>query len=150
MARTVDDAALLLAAIARRDRDSRKDPMSFPLDANQFLTIDAPALEDFEIGFTRDFGGLPVSAHVRESFAQRVEYLEQRGATVREVELDLTDAIDVDWQLRADIFATQYHREIEFFDDTFNPNVFRSYETALSTSVLAIAQARRRQKVLKP
>jgi len=148
MARTVDDAALLLAAIARRDRDSRRDPMSFPLDANQFLTIDAPALEDFEIGFTQDFGGLPVSAHVRDSFAQRVEYLEERGAKVREVELDLSDAIDVDWQLRADIFATQYHREIEFFDDTFNPNVFRSYETALSTSVLAIAQARRRQKEL--
>lgn len=80
MARTVDDAALLLAAIARRDRDSRRDPMSFPLDASQFLTIEAPALEDFEIGFTQDFGGLPVSAHVRDSFAQRVEYLEERGA----------------------------------------------------------------------
>ena len=53
--------------------------MRFPLDANQLLAIDAPALEDFEIGFTQDFGGLPVSAHVRDSFAQRVEYLEERG-----------------------------------------------------------------------
>ncbi len=148
MARSVDDVGLLLAAIAMRDRSSRQDPMSFPLDASQFLAIDTPALNSLDIGFTDDFGGLPVSDDVRKAFAQRIEYLEGRGARIRQVPLDLTDAIDVDWQLRSDIFATQYHREIESFDDTFNPNVFRSYETALSTSVLAIAQARRRQKEL--
>ena len=148
MARTVDDAALLLTAIAMRDRSSRRDPMSFPLDASRFLTIDAPALNSFQIGFTEDFGGLPVSEHVRTAFTERIEYLEGRGAKIREVSIDLTDALNVDWQLRADIFATQYHRDIESFDDTFNPNVFRTYETALSTSVLGIAMARRRQKEL--
>ena len=122
--------------------------MSFPLDASRFLTIDAPALNSFQIGFTEDFGGLPVSEHVRTAFAERIEYLEGRGAKIREVSIDLTDALNVDWQLRADIFATQYHRDIESFDDTFNPNVFRTYETALSTSVLGIAMARRRQKEL--
>ena len=58
---------------------------------------------------------------------------------------DLTSAVDADWHLRADIFATQYHRDIDAFDDTFNPNVFRSYETALNSTVLEIAKARRQQ-----
>ncbi|MGZ0215835.1 MAG: hypothetical protein ACKVKP_07240, partial [Acidimicrobiales bacterium] len=60
----------------------------------------------------------------------------------------MIDAPAVDWQLRADVFATQYHREIDNYDVGFNPNVRSSYETALSTDVLGIAKARRRQMEL--
>ena len=148
MARTVDDVALLLGAVAARDRSSRRDPMSFPLDAGQFLRLETKDLKAVRFGVTPDFGGLLVSAQVRRLFEERIAYLEHAGCQLAATPIDLTDAIDVDWQLRADIFATQYHREVELFDDTFNPNVFRTYETALSTSVLAIAQARRRQKEL--
>ena len=106
------------------------------------------SLKAVRFGVTPDFGGLLVSAQVRRLFEERIAYLEHAGCQLAATPIDLPDAIDFDWQLRADIFATQYHREVESFDDTFNPNVFRTYETALSTSVLAIAQARRRQKEL--
>ena len=145
MARTVDDAGLLLAAIASRDASSRLDPMSFPLDVNSYLSAEVPAIESLKLGVTPDFGGLLVSDHVRGEFDARVKYLEANGATIINLSVDLTDAVEVDWQLRADVFATQYHRDIEGFDDTFNPNVFRSYDTALATSVLDIARARRKQ-----
>lgn len=145
MARTVDDAGLLLAAIASRDASSRLDPMSFPLDVDSYLGAETPALDSLKLGVTADFGGLLVSDHVRREFDARVKYLEANGATIINLSVDLTDAVEVDWQLRADIFATQYHREIESFDDTFNPNVFHSYHTALATSVLDIARARRKQ-----
>ncbi len=145
MARNVADVGLLLATIARRDRNSRRDPMTFPLDADAFLEPSPVDVSSLRIGVTADFGGLLVSDHVRSEFAQRVQVLEGAGADVQHLPLDLSDAIEVDWQLRADVFATQYHREIEQFDDSFNPNVFRTYETALSTTVLEIAKARRRQ-----
>ena len=145
MARNVADVGLLLATIARRDRNSRRDPMTFPLDADAFLEPSPVDVSSLRIGVTADFGGLLVSEHVRREFAQRVQVLEGAGADVQHLPLDLSDAIEVDWQLRADVFATQYHREIEQFDDSFNPNVFRTYETALSTTVLEIAKARRRQ-----
>jgi Asp-tRNA(Asn)/Glu-tRNA(Gln) amidotransferase A subunit family amidase len=119
--------------------------MTFPLDVSTFLEPSQVDVSSLKIGVTADFGGLLVSDHVRTEFRQRVELLEQAGAEVTHLSLDLCDAVDVDWQLRADVFATQYHRQIEHFDDTFNPNVFRTYETALSTTVLEIAKARRRQ-----
>jgi Asp-tRNA(Asn)/Glu-tRNA(Gln) amidotransferase A subunit family amidase len=145
IARNVADVGLLLATIAHRDRNSRRDPMTFPLDVDAFLEPSQVDVSSLKIGVTADFGGLLVSDHVRSEFRQRVELLEKAGAEVTHLSLDLCDAVDVDWQLRADVFATQYHRQIEHFDDTFNPNVFRTYETALSTTVLEIAKARRRQ-----
>ena len=126
MGRTVADAGLLLSAIAERDRDSRRDPMAFPLDASNFLNLEPIAVQSMKIGVTTDFGGLLVSDHVRSEFLNRIEALERGGEQVIHLPIDLSDAVGVDWQLRADVFATQYHREIEHFDDTFNPNVFRN------------------------
>ena len=145
MARSVDDAALLLAAISTRDSSSRYDPMSFPLDVNSYLDLEVPSIKELKVGVTNDFGGLLVSEHVRREFEARVGYLKACGAQVVDISIDLTDAVEVDWQLRSDVFATQYHREIDGFDETFNPNVFRTYETALATTVLDIARARRKQ-----
>ncbi|MFL2986592.1 MAG: amidase [Candidatus Poriferisodalaceae bacterium] len=145
MARTIDDVALLLAVISTRDRGSRRDPMSFPLDSSSFLEMGTSSIDTLRIGVTPDFGGLLVSKHVRKEFEDRVAYLGECGAEIIELSLDLTEAVEVDWQLRADIFATQYHRDIDGFDESFNPNVFRTYETALSTTVLEIARARRKQ-----
>jgi len=145
MARTVGDVGLLLAAISTRDRSSQLDPMSFPLDTNSYLDLEPPSIRGLKFGVTCDFGGLLVSEHVRREFEARVSYLKSCGAEIVDLSIDLTDAVEVDWQLRADIFATQYHREIDGFDETFNPNVFRSYETALATTVLDIARARRKQ-----
>jgi Asp-tRNA(Asn)/Glu-tRNA(Gln) amidotransferase A subunit family amidase len=119
--------------------------MSFPLDSLSFLDRTTQSVDGLRIGVTADFGGLLVSNHVRREFEDRVAYLGECGAETMELSLDLTEAVEVDWQLRADIFATQYHREIDGFDESFNPNVFRTYETALSTTVLEIARARRKQ-----
>ena len=68
MARSVDDAALLLAAISTRDSSSRYDPMSFPLDVNSYLDLEVPSIKELKVGVTNDFGGLLVSEHVRREF----------------------------------------------------------------------------------
>ena len=157
MARTVADAALLLSVVAGRDRDARRDPMAFPLDAAAFADVPAVDAASLRVGVSADLGGLLVSEAVRAVFADRVERLAGVVGSVDEAGIDLSDALDVDWQLRSDIFATNYHRSIHKFDPDvagpdakasdggFNPNIRATYDEALSTTVLDIAKARRRQ-----
>ena len=157
MARTVSDAALLLSVIAGRDRAARRDPMAFPLDAVALADLPEVDVTSLRVGVSVDLGGLLVSDAVRTVFADRVERLARIAGSVEEADIDLSDALEVDWQLRSDIFATNYHRSIHRFDPDasgpdaknpdggFNPNIRATYDEALSTTVLDIAKARRRQ-----
>ena len=148
MARTVEDAALLLSVIALRDRASRRDPMAFPVDATIFAELEPVDLSALRIGVTPDLGGVMVSETIRRSFEARVVELEKIVGVVRRPSIDLTAASGIDWQLRADVFATQYHRDIDQYDEGFNPNIRRTYENALGSTVLDIARARRAQMEL--
>lgn len=149
MARTVDDTALLLSVIAsRKVEGSRSDPMAFPLDAPGLARLDHVELSQLRIGVSEDLGGVLVSAEVREQFRRRVDWLADRGAQCMDVDVDLTDAIEVDWNVRADIFATYYHAEAATWDDGFNPNIKASYAKALATPLADIAKARHRQMEL--
>lgn len=157
MARTVADVGLLLSVIAGRDRAARRDPMAFPLDPSGFAELPEADVGKLRVGMSADLGGLLVSDAVRGVFADRVERLSGIVGSAEEADIDLSDALDVDWQLRSDIFATQYHRSIHKFDPDaagpdannpdggFNPNIRATYDEALSTTVLDIAKARRRQ-----
>ena len=152
MARTVSDAALLLSVVAGRDRAARRDPMAFPLDAGAFADLPDVDVASLRVGVSADLGGLLVSDAVRAVFADRVERLAGIVESVEEADVDLSDALEVDWRLRSDIFATNYHRSIHRFDPEtagadggFNPNIRATYDEALSTTVLDIAKARRRQ-----
>jgi len=150
MARTVPDVGLLLAAIARRDRGARRDPMVYPLEAGRFGDLDDVDPSSLRVGVSSDLGGVLVSDHVRRVFADRVEAMAGMVGDVVEVDVDLTSASGIDWYLRADVFATQYHRDVDagLFDEGFNPNVLATYERALTASVLDIARARRSQMEL--
>ncbi len=152
MARTIADVALLLSVVAGRDRASRRDPMAFPLEATAFAELPKVDVASLRVGVSADLGGLLVSDAVRTVFADRVERLSKIVESVSNADIDLSDALDVDWQLRSDIFATQYHRSIHKFDPDaagpdggFNPNIRATYDEALRTTVLDIAKARRRQ-----
>ena len=152
MARTVADVALLLSVVAGRDRAARRDPMAFPLDAGAFADLPVVDVASLRVGVSADLGGLLVSDAVRTVFADRVERLSGIVGSVEEASIDLSDALEVDWQLRSDIFATNYHRSIHRFgpdatgpDGGFNPNIRATYDEALRTTVLDIAKARRRQ-----
>ncbi|WP_419841024.1 amidase [Candidatus Poriferisodalis sp.] len=164
MARTVGDAALLLSVVAGRDRSSRRDPMAFPLDAAAFASVPEVDVAALRVGVSADLGGLLVSDAVREVFGDRVERLAGMAGSVEQADVDLSDALEVDWQLRSDVFAVNYHRSIHQFDQQvdhqfdddvhipasgadggFNPNIRATYDEALSTTVLDVAKARRRQ-----
>ncbi len=148
MARTVDDLALLLSVIADRGGSGSSDPMAFPLDSKTLTELEPIDIAELRIGVSADLGGVLVSGAVRVEFDRRVAWLADRAGACVEIELDLRDALEVDWRLRADIFATYYHREAEDWDEGFNPNIRASYETAMAASEAEIARARVRQMEL--
>ncbi|MCP3991711.1 MAG: amidase, partial [Actinomycetia bacterium] len=100
------------------------------------------------VGVSEDLGGVLVSESVRGTFRQRVERIAALVGSCVELDIDLRAAADVDWRLRSDVFAVQYQREAETWDEGFNPNIRRTYESALATPMEVIAAGRRTQMEL--
>ncbi len=148
MARTVADVGLLLSVIAHRSDRGPRDPMAFPLDATAFANLDRIDPADLKVGISEDLGGVLVSEPVRRAFRRRVERIASVVGRCDEVAVDLTDAAEVDWRLRSDVFVTQYHEEVERWDAGFNPNIRSSYDGALRMPMDEIAKARGRQMEL--
>jgi len=143
MARSVEDLGLLLSVIARRD--SRGDPMAFPLDSEAFAKLDEVDLANMRIGISPDLGGVLVSEAIRSSFEQRVEKLAGLVGDCVELPVNLTEASEIDWLVRSELFVAQYHREAQDWDEGFNPNIRRTYESAMETPMASIAAARASQ-----
>ncbi len=142
IARSVQDAALLLAVMCRRDQRSRLDPMTFPMDSGKFLELDAVDVGALRIAVTEDLGGVLVSESIRRTFRERVQLISGFVGCCDWVDIDLRTAADVDWHLRQDIFVSQYYKDAEQWDEAFNPNIRATYESALNTPMSEIAQAR--------
>ncbi len=148
MARTVEDAALLLSVIADRDILPRRDPMAFPLDAAQFRTLHAADPSRLRIAVSADLGGVLVSQSVQRTFHSRIKRIARMVRQCDMHSIDLCRAPDVDWHLRQDLFVAQYARQAASWDADFNPNVRATYESALPTPMADIAEARRTQMEL--
>lgn len=145
MARTAGDAALLLAAMARR---SRRDPMAFPLEPDQFLRLEDIDLSGLRVAVSADLGGVPVSDVIRRTFTERVERFQGVFKSCDWFDPPFADAMDVFWKLRSIVFIAQYHREIDGYDADFNPNIRSNYEAALKMDLKEVAVAHRRQMEL--
>lgn len=145
MARNVADAALLLSVVAGRNAGGRDDPMAFPLEAGRFAALEPVDLSGLCIAVTEDLGGALVSQPIRAAFRDRVARFAGLFKSCDWHAIDLRDASDIDWRLRSDFFVAQYYRDIDQFDDGFNPNILNNYRAALATPMADIAKARRRQ-----
>lgn len=148
MARTVEDVALLLSVIAGRPAVGPRDPMAFPLQAEAFATLHRVDPATLRVGFTEDLGGVLVSRSIRRTFRNRMEHLARTVEVCEPIEVDLVAAAEVDWRLRSDVFVTQYHAEVEGWDEGFNPNIRAGYGAAIETSMADIAKARASQMEL--
>jgi amidase len=105
MARTVQDAALMLSATAGPDPRS---PISIEEPGNRFA---APLDRDFRgvrVAWCRDFGGLPFEPEVLQVTAQGRKVLEGIGCTVEDATPDFSDADEIFQVLRA------WHLELSY------------------------------------
>ncbi len=148
MARSVADAALLLSVIADRNVLPRRDPMAFPMDAASLRQVTPTDPRTLRIAVSADLGGVLVSKSIRQTFGARIERLARQVRSCEWHAVDLTDAPEVDWHLRQDLFVAQYASQAASWDADFNPNVRATYDSALKTPMRDIAIARRRQMEL--
>ena len=148
LARNVTDAGLMLSVIADRTHGGERDPMAFPLDASRFAKLDDIDPSSLKVAVTADLGGLLVSNETRGLFRSRVNAMAAWFKRCDWHDIDLTDAPDVDWHLRQDVFVTQYFEQAGTWPEDFNPNVMATYRAAEKTSMTAIAKARHRQLLL--
>jgi len=98
MARTVEDAALLLSAMAGPDRRS---PIALGDPGSRFRE---PLDRDFKgvrIAWSRDLGGLPVDPRVTRAIEEQRRVFESLGCIVEDGEPDLADADEIFKVLRA-------------------------------------------------
>ncbi len=98
MARTVQDAALMLSAIAGPDPRS---PIAIAEPGDMFRR---PLERDFRgvhIAWSRDFGGLPVDPRVTAVIDEQQHVFESLGCVVEDREPDFTDADEIFKVLRA-------------------------------------------------
>jgi len=142
MARTVQDTALLLSAMAGPDARS---PIAIAEPAGKFgLPLDRD-FKGVRIAWSRDLGGLPVDRRVTQAMDAQRRVLEDLGALVEEATPDLRDADETFKVWRAWSFALSYgdllstHRR--FIKDTIIWNV----EEGLKLTGSQIAQAERQR-----
>lgn len=142
MARTVADAALLLAAMAER---SPLDPMAYPMDPSQFLTLPEADLNGLRVVASEDLGIAPTSRAVRAAFRDRLARMDGVFASIESRDPDFSGATDVFWHLRGVYMLAKHGDRYESYTDEVNPNVRSNVEAALKMEANSIGRAAREQ-----
>ncbi|HVA21639.1 MAG TPA: amidase [Candidatus Micrarchaeia archaeon] len=142
MARTVDDAALLLAALAGPDLRS---PRALPEPGAHFDRDLGRDLRGVRVAFGLDRGGLPFEPEVLACFRAQRPLLERLGCVVEDDEPDLTDADRVFRILRGWHLAQTLGQLVLDDDERVAPMVRENvaYGRTVTASDLAWAEAHR-------
>ena len=138
MARTVADAALMLAAIAGPDARS---PVSLDVPGEIFA---GPLGRDFKgahVAWSRNLGGAPVDPLVTQVLESQRHVFAELGCIVEEDEPDLTGASEAFHVLRAHQFAQRYAPLLDEHRDKIKATVVWNIEEGLRLTEREIARA---------
>lgn len=125
MARTVQDVALMLGAMAGPDP---RCPISIAEPGDRFW---GPLERDFKgvrVAWSRDLGGLPVEPEVTSVLESRLGVFRELGCTVEEAEPDLSDADEVFRAFRAWRFELSHGKLLDQFRHLMKPTVIWNIE----------------------
>jgi len=138
MARSTDDAALLLAPISGPDP---RAPLSLDDDPAPFASLAPREVAGARIAWSDDVDGLPVDPAVSAAMAATRERLEAAGAIVVPVELDLSGADQVFETFRAFEFFASHGPEVREHPELTKPEVVQDvgWGAALTADQLAEA-----------
>lgn len=145
MARTAEDCALLLSAMAS---DDGVDPLAYTLHGRAVRGGD-PALfppmrldlSTLRVAATADFGFAPTERHIRDVFANRVAKLEPLFARVTEATPDCRGTDEAFEILRAAGFLQAHLKKVQETPGMVGPNVRANVEEGLGYSLADYARA---------
>jgi amidase len=138
MARTVDDAAFLMASCVGLNR---RDALSYPAAAAEFWPLAACDSAQLRVGYTEDFGFCAVSDEVRRVFRARVQALARHVRLCEPVTLDLSQADRAFDVVRAESFVAAFAATFRNAPETLGPNVRANMELAAAFTLVDRAEA---------
>ena len=128
MARTVEDVALMLSAIAGPDP---RTPTALPEPGDIFAASLGRDFAGTRISWSADFGGLPVDARVTAVMKSQRTTFEGLGCIVEEGQPDFTDADEIFKTMRAWSFAASRGPLLEKHRDKMKDTVIWNTEAGL-------------------
>ena len=138
MARTVSDAALLLAALSGPDARS---PSSLGEPSETFARPLGRSFKGVRVAWSRDLGGAPVDPLVTKALERQRHVFAELGCVVEEDEPDLTGATEAFHVLRAHQFAQRYAPLLAEHRDKIKATVVWNIEAGLRLTQQEIARA---------
>ena len=138
LARTVQDAALLLRAMAGPDP---RAPLSLDDPPDAFVLGDGIDARGARIAWSRNLGDLPVEPAVTAVLEDHRGALEAMGCVVEDVEPDLTAADDAFEVLRAVGFAQAFGPMLETHGDQLKDTVVWNTRVGLALTGADVARA---------
>ncbi len=142
MARTVKDAALLLAAQTSADR---RDPFSSGLDPSLFDPLTPADLSSVRVAISTDLGGAPLSNANREIFRARTQTFRHVFAEAEERDPDFADVHECFEVLRGVNFVAAHGQRVRDRRDDLSPNVVDNVDRGLAYSLEDVARAHLQQ-----
>jgi amidase len=145
MARTVEDAALMLSAIAGPDP---RCPLSVSDPGSLFLR---PLERDFtgaRVAWSRDLGGLPVDPRVGEVLEVHRGVFESLGCAVEDAEPDFADADEIFKVLRAWRYELAYGELLKDLRDEMKDTVVWNIEEGARLGGPQVGRAERKRTEL--
>ncbi|MFT3864390.1 MAG: amidase [Solirubrobacterales bacterium] len=138
MARSTDDAALLLAAISGPDP---RAPLSLDQDPAPFASLAPRELTGARIAWSDTVDGLPIDPAVSAALAGARELLEAAGATIVPIEPDLSGADQTFETFRSFEFFSSHGPEVREHPELTKPEVVQDvgWGAALTADQLAEA-----------
>ena len=138
MARTAEDVALMLQAVAG---PSALSPMRQPTRGRDFIgAVRAGPKEGLRVAYCADITGIGIDREVSATCSAAIEALASAGVEVEEVELDLSGARKPFLALRGLWMIAQQHSRLEHLE-AFGANLAGNVRAGLETSTVEIAAA---------
>ena len=137
MARTAEDVALMLQAIAG---PSDHSPFVQPIDGRDFVRAVRGSRKTLRIAYCSDIAGIGIDPDVERVSREAAFALESKGVTVEEIDLDLSAAKPAFLSLRGLWFVTHMLPRLDR-QDRFGPNVSNNVRSGLEVTSKEIAAA---------
>lgn len=127
MARNMEDLLLFLHNSLGQEPT---DPLSFRAVSEEFSLATADLLKGLRIGYSEDFGDLPVEPEVRETFRDRVASLAEVAQSCEPVDLQLGEMDRCFDITRAEAFVAVFEGEMGVDEAGLAPTVAANLELA--------------------
>ncbi len=138
MARTAEDVALMLQAIAG---PSEYSPLAQPAAGRDFVgAVRRGAARGLKIAYCADIAGIGIDASIEHACRQAALGLREIGATIDIIDLDLSQGRQAFLPLRGEWFVTQMFTRLEH-QERFGSNVAGNIRAGLAATTRDLAAA---------